>query len=69
MTICPGCGSTEVLPGRIYCRPSCRAKHQWRQAQARPRLPFVDDVLATALDEADQAREADEAVTRTEGPR
>ncbi len=47
---CPGCGSTAVLPGRVYCRPSCKAKHQWRSTT--PRLPGLLDeaaVLRTEL--------------------
>lgn len=37
---CPGCGSPVTLPGRTFCRPSCRAKHQHRQAP--PTLPLLD---------------------------
>jgi hypothetical protein len=34
---CPGCGA-PVLPGRVFCRPSCKARHEHREAQHRPRL-------------------------------
>lgn len=37
---CPGCGSDSILPGRIYCKPSCRARAQWRAAQGKPRPLF-----------------------------
>jgi methylphosphotriester-DNA--protein-cysteine methyltransferase len=35
---CPGCGSSNVPAGRVFCRPSCRAKHEHREAQRNPRL-------------------------------
>ena len=35
---CPGCGSTDVLPGRTFCRPSCKARHEHRERQAAPAL-------------------------------
>jgi hypothetical protein len=39
---CPGCGFAEVLPGRVYCRPSCRVRHQWRQREVeRQRAPLL----------------------------
>jgi hypothetical protein len=38
MTICPGCGSTDVLPGRIYCRPSCKVQHEYLEREQRPNL-------------------------------
>jgi hypothetical protein len=39
---CPGCGSPNVLPGRVYCRPTCKARAQWREGQRAPRLPGLD---------------------------
>ena len=35
---CPGCGLPDVLPGRVYCRPSCGSRHQHRESQSRPNL-------------------------------
>ena len=35
---CPGCGSPDVLPGRLYCRPSCKARHEHLERQQRPSL-------------------------------
>jgi len=29
---CPHCGGAR-LPGRAYCRPSCRVRFEWRQHQ------------------------------------
>ena len=46
---CPGCGGEVTITGRVYCRPSCRARHQWRQAQERRPLLERDDVLRTEL--------------------
>ena len=37
---CPGCGSPSVLPGRVYCRPTCKARHQWQRGRERP-LPLL----------------------------
>ena len=46
---CTGCGGEVSITGRVYCRPSCRARHQWRQAQERRPLFDKDDVLRTEL--------------------
>jgi hypothetical protein len=35
---CPGCGSRDVLPRRVYCRPSCKARHEHAEALKRPSL-------------------------------
>lgn len=52
---CPGCGSPDVLPGRVYCRPSCRARHQHREGQRAPRLPDLLDVEAVLVTELPEA--------------
>lgn len=33
---CPGCGAPVTIPGRVYCRPSCRAKAEHAARQQRP---------------------------------
>ena len=43
--ICPGCGADVTLPGRVFCRPSCRARHEWRERQAQPSMLLLGDVL------------------------
>jgi predicted nucleic acid-binding Zn ribbon protein len=37
---CPNCGGA-LLPGRAFCRPSCRVRFEWRQ---RPRSLFETEV-------------------------
>jgi hypothetical protein len=27
-----------MLPGRRFCKPSCKARHEWQQAQRAPNL-------------------------------
>jgi predicted nucleic acid-binding Zn ribbon protein len=36
--VCPGCGTANVPPGRVFCRPSCRARYEHRERQREPRL-------------------------------
>jgi hypothetical protein len=36
--LCPGCGNANVPPGRVFCRPSCRAKYEHRERQREPLL-------------------------------
>jgi hypothetical protein len=35
---CPGCGGDVTIPGRVYCRPSCRVRHEWRDRRSTPSL-------------------------------
>ena len=56
MTICPGCGSTAVLPGRLYCRPSCKAKHEHRERQQRPSLFSLGDSLQSEWPDEDDKK-------------
>ena len=60
MTICPGCGSTVVLPGRLYCRPSCKAKHEHRERQQRPSLFSLGDSLHSEGPDEDDKRNREE---------
>jgi hypothetical protein len=55
---CPGCGVefTPVPPTRVYCRPSCAARHQHQQGQQAPRLPL--DLLVTELPSEAETRSA-----------
>jgi hypothetical protein len=47
---CPGCGNPDVLPGRVYCRPSCKAKHEHKTRPARlPGLLDAEALLTTEL--------------------
>ena len=39
-TTCPGCGAEVMIAGRVYCRPSCRARAEWRDGRERPRYLF-----------------------------
>lgn len=56
--LCPGCGSPDVLPGRVYCRPTCKARHELQQAQREPRLPLLSDadILQTELPDEPQPK-------------
>ena len=35
---CPGCRASVILTGRVFCRPSCKAKHEHQERQQRPSL-------------------------------
>ena len=48
---CPGCGSTEVLPGRVFCRPSCKARYEHRERQRAPALPLDGELDSEWQDE------------------
>jgi hypothetical protein len=36
--VCPGCGNPNVPPGRVFCRPSCRARYEHREREREPSL-------------------------------
>jgi hypothetical protein len=37
---CPGCGAAVTIAGRVYCRPSCRVRHQHQlRERQRPQQP------------------------------
>jgi hypothetical protein len=54
--VCPGCGSPDVRPGRVYCKPVCQAAHQYRLGQREPRLPRLTQ-LVTELPTGGQTRQ------------
>ena len=60
--ICPGCGATfdPVPPSRRFCRPSCRARHEHREATRTPRLfpRDVDELLRCELPSQTETRTA-----------
>ena len=35
---CPGCGSRVTIAGRDYCRPSCKARHEYLARRRDPVL-------------------------------
>ena len=41
-TACPGCGGEIAITGRTFCRPSCKARHQWQQVRQQPRPLFTE---------------------------
>ena len=49
---CPGCGGEVTITGRVYCRPSCRARAEWRDGRERPRQLFGGLTLDNELPEA-----------------
>lgn len=42
---CPGCGGEVTIPGRVYCRPSCRVRAEYRDRQVTPSLLTLGDAL------------------------
>ena len=54
-SVCPGCGSTDVLPGRTFCRPTCKARHQWQRAQ-RERPLFDEQPLKSEWRRTNESR-------------
>ena len=38
MAICPGCGAEVTIAGRTFCRPSCKARHEWLSRRREPGL-------------------------------
>ena len=53
---CPGCGAGVPLT-RVYCKPSCRTRHEWRQRQeGQQRAQHRAPLLPFGVDEADVLR-------------
>ena len=44
MAICPGCGAEVTIAGRTFCRPSCKARHEWLSRRREPGFVYWHDV-------------------------
>ena len=65
---CPGCGSTEVLPGRVFCRPSCKARYEHRERQANPALFSLGDSLQSEWPDEDDKRNREDPQAVVKSP-